>query len=724
MPFLRFCLFLLFPPLRFPAEKSRIGIYAYSTSRPADPAERKYMAEDTGKDTADGVYSINEKFRAPRAADITEELRNTLNAEQYEAVTAPSGPLLVIAGAGTGKTTVLTNRIAYMAASGTPPEAILALTFTNKAAREMKQRIAAILNPGGGGDCAVKACTYHSFCVQELRKYSAEVGLGRNFTVIDQGDAADAVNLMKETWGFGKDRTFPKGREIVNILSECSNTGCTLSSCLEDGYPQYVQHTQGIAEIGERYADYKKERNLADYDDLLTLFLGLLRSHPDIKQYISDTYREILVDEYQDSNILQMEILKELRSCGNSSVTVVGDDFQSIYGFRGSEVKNILNFPDMWENCRTVILRENYRSNQKILDFSNAVTEGAEFKYTKDLRGNRTDGIKPTAVYTDSQDTEARFILSKAADLHGAGIPYGRMAAIIRGSNDSLQLEKLLTQYRMPFQKFGGLKFLERRHVKDTLAFLKVWQNPSDEISWFRVFQLYPNIGSVYAKRISDAVKACGIGVLTDGTFAGKRYAPYLAEIDGALKHLQGAVLTEQLDWLTDYRHGLTERIINGSARNSTAKTDGLRQNDADLKDSKLLIDMAAGYSDALSFLTDMTLEAPVPEDADDVFNITTVHSAKGLEYDAVFIVCCCDGTFPWDKPAKADTPGALAKKHAEDEEERRIFYVAATRAKTHLYMTVPKRIFKNGEVRMTEPSRFLTEDRVRGTYGTLSVRQ
>lgn len=664
-------------------------------------------------------YSLGDKFKISK---FQKPNFSKLNKEQYDAVMFDNGPLLVIAGAGSGKTSVITNRLARLVYDGVAPESILLLTFTNKAANEMLTRAKSLL--GGENDIAVNACTYHSFCTVQLRKYFSQAGLQQNFNILDAPDSVDTMNLLKEIHGYGKEKNFPKAKEIINILSTCANKDYLLDFYVYNCYPDYYDYIENIRFLESEYKKYKKEHNLVDYDDLLLIFLNLLREYPEIAKKISDTYEYIMVDEYQDSNRPQMQILKELRNKGNDNLMVVGDDFQSIYGFRGAEIQNILSFPKQWDNAKMIVLNQNYRSNQNILNFSNSVTEQASEKYTKELLGNRKDGIKPVVVNIDNQDIEARFVLSKLEDFQKIGIPLKNMAAIIRGSNDSIFLEKLLTQYGIPYQKFGGIKFLERTHIKDILAFLRVFTNYKDEISWFRIFQLYPDIGPSYARQISKEIVVKGFEELLDPKHQKRKYGRNLPLLYNSLKKMENMSLKEQLEFLIDYRHDLNETIINNSRRSATSKNDHLKQNDSDWKDSKLLIDMATGYSTATSFLTDITLESPDKgEKEQDYFNITTVHSAKGLEYDIVFILNCTDGVFPWDFPIKNENEFSKRIKFLELEEERRVFYVAITRAKTHLYLLVPHRVFKFGSSEVAKPSRYLTEtEKTKKTYGFLNV--
>lgn len=661
------------------------------------------------------TYEINPMFMKPKVSE--QNFLKGMNDRQKKAINANDGPYLVIAGAGTGKTSVLTNRIARLIASGIPSEQILALTFTNKAAKEMKGRIAIKVNDE---NLNIMACTYHSFATIMLRRYGNRIGLDRNFTIMDGTDAAEAINLLKERLGYGKIKEFPRGNHLVNIYSSNINNEIPISEVVEDDYPDYIDFLNDIIKIQKEYQNYKREKSILDYDDILTLFYKLICDNDDICKFLSDTYRYILVDEYQDSNLIQFKILKKLRSYDNKNIMVVGDDFQSIYRFRGAIFENIINFPNEFENCEVIVLNENYRSNQHILNLANGLIEQAEQKYLKDLHANAKDGIKPLLVKTETQDMEARFVLSKMDELHRSmGIPYKDMAAIIRGSRDSLMLEKLLLQYKFPYEKFGGIKFMEKKHIKDILAFVKVSINPKDEISWFRIFKLYPNIGSVYSKRITDEIIVKGMDELKDEKYASKSYGTYLPEIYQTISKISEMSLKEELDFLIEYRMELIDKIIGLSKKNEATKQELRKDNDEDYKESKLLLDFAEGYSSAKEFITDLTLETPNKDNDDDYdyFNVTTVHSAKGLEYKVVFILSCVDGTFPWDFKPKVETPRTLKKYKDSIEEERRVLYVAVTRAKAYLYLMYPQNVFKGGYNSQPNISRFLTQNKLKEKY-------
>ena len=661
------------------------------------------------------TYTINPKFMTPQIDE--ENYLKGMNEEQRKAINTTEGPLLVIAGAGTGKTSVLTNRIAKLIANGVAQENILALTFTNKAAKEMKSRISFKVNDD---NLKIMACTYHSFAHIMLRRYGKRIGIDNNFTVMDSTDAGETLNLLKERMGYGKIKDFPRGGHLVSIFSSNINNEIPIEEIVEDNYPDYLCFLSDIYEIQKAYYEYKKEKNILDYDDMLVQFYRLICEDEKVCKYLSDTYKYILVDEYQDSNLIQFKILKKLRSFDNKNLMVVGDDFQSIYKFRGAVFKNIINFPNEFENCKTIILKENYRSNQYILDLANGLIENAKQKYVKDLRANHTNGIKPLLVKTPNQDYEARFVLSKMDELHRTkGIPYKEMAAIIRGSNDSLMLEKLLMQYKIPYEKFGGIKFMEKKHIKDILAFVKVSINPKDEISWFRIFKLYPNIGSVYSKRITDEVVIKGVDELLNPKYQKKNFGQYLPDIHKTIMDITNMSLSEELQFLIDYRYDLINRIVEISKKSSAVKSELLRDNDEDYKESKLLLDFAKGYSKAEEFITDLTLETPNKDidDSYDYLNVTTVHSAKGLEYKVVFILSCVDGVFPWDFTPKVDTY-RTRKKHEEDiEEERRVLYVAVTRAKEYLYLMFPQTTFRGGYTTIPDISRFLAENNLRYKY-------
>jgi DNA helicase-2/ATP-dependent DNA helicase PcrA len=448
----------------------------------------------------------------------------------------------------------------------------------------------------------------------------------------------------------------------------------------------------------------------------------LLENNEDVRKFLSDKYKYIMVDEYQDSNFLQLQMLILLRSYENKNICVVGDDMQSIYGFRGSEFKNIINFPKQFEGTKLIILDTNYRSNQEILDLSNQITANATEKYEKNLVGLRHKGEKPKLVAIDSSSNGAKYVLAKIIEYMENGTSLNDIAVLTRGSNDSYELEALIAQinknYDIQYQKFGGIKFLEKSHIKDIMAYLKILVNIKDEISWFRIFQLYPNIGPVYARKLTLGIIENGIEELNKDKHKNKKYGQYLSKIYETYTALLDLEFQEQLDKIINkYYKEVRNLSIEVSSSTESAKKAESKEVKSDIDEAQLLIELAEGYKTANSFLTDMTLEAKQKDIPDEILTISTIHSAKGLEYKVVFILNCVDGTFPWVKKPTSSHPEALKRVESDIEEERRVFYVALTRAKDDLYLICPKMGIKYGTYQKYEISRFLSEDNIYKNY-------
>lgn len=636
-----------------------------------------------------------------------------LNAEQYEACTTTEGPLLIIAGAGSGKTRVLTYRLSYLIEKGLAmPQQILLMTFTNKAAREMKQRARQMLD----SRCdKVVSGTYHSFCSAILKRYLEYTDFKKDFIIKDSVDAVDMINLIKEKIGISKEEDFPDGRTLSTIYSMCINRNKKIPWILENKYPKFIEQEEKIMEVWKGYIAYKKERNILDYDDLLIYTVQLLRKHPDISRAISDTYKYIMVDEYQDSNSLQFQLIYLLRQFDNNNICVVGDDQQCIYGFRGSNHNNILDFPKYFKGCKMVILDKNYRSNQEILDLSNAVAMGAIERFEKNLVGTHSGGKKPSLIQTDNEYEMARAVIYDIVRKMREGIPLSEIAVLVRSSNDSSFLEAMImkdaSRHAITYKKFGGIKFMEKSFVKDIFAYLRVIVNVKDEVSWFRILQLYPGIGPTYAKRISEAICNEGIEYLNSPKHAKKKFAEYFPDIYAFYTITQHKDFSVQIDDIINvyYRKAREEsisvaRVIKGSRREM------IKEMEEEIENAQVLIEIAKPFNIASEFLNNMTLEQTEDEEEDkEYLTVSTVHSAKGLEFNTVYILNCVEGKFPWVKKPLAETEDAILEMEEEMEEERRVFYVAVTRAKENLYMMVPSYIMMHGKSEQSELSRFIS---------------
>ena len=635
-----------------------------------------------------------------------------LNKEQYEAATTINGPLLIIAGAGSGKTMTLVSRIANMIDEGIDPSSILLLTFTNQAAKEMKNRIEKSI---GEAASKVTASTFHSFCATFLRRYCNMLAIDNNFTIIDSADATEAMGIARDEFVTMKKeqkveydaKSFPTKKNIIGIYSQSVNNCRSLIDVVSE--TRYSNYYTEIKEIIDRYVMYKKEHSLLDYDDLLLHTQTILKIHKTIRLATGNKYKYVCCDEYQDTNILQDNILNLICE-EHRNLAVVGDDNQSIYKFRGSRIENILSFDQRYPECKSIILNQNYRSSQEILDLSNAVMKYAYEGIPKTLNG-QFNGLKPHFVLTETNRDENYRILNEIQRLHSEGIPYKEMAVIERSSSQSYELETILNQNGIPFNKYGGIKFFEKTTIRDIICFLRIIVNEKDEIDLYRILQLYPGIGKCYSSKITEAVSKDGINILNT-IFNEKSFHQYLKELHDTLLELGNMELEEQLEYLlTDYYPEITTRTIDLSQTNEGKKLEEKNKLARDIKDASALYSLAEGYTTAKKFLEDMVLEATVKKSQQDAVNITTIHSAKGLEYDIVFIMDAIEGFTP-----------QCEKDSDEESEELRCFYVALTRARKELYIFVPKnRVSPPFRTRECYLSHFLDYDDVLDCFASVS---
>ncbi|MDX9760167.1 MAG: ATP-dependent helicase, partial [Bacteroidota bacterium] len=397
--------------------------------------------------------------------------RDELNAAQYEAATVLEGPVLVVAGAGTGKTRTLTYRVARLIESGVPPESVLLLTFTRKAAREMLRRAALLLDERTE---RVSGGTFHSFANMVLRQHAAEIGYAVNFTILDQGDSEDVINMLRTRLGLSeKKKRFPKKQTVQRIYSMSVNTLTPLDIIVARDYPQFVEQTDDIEQLARAYVGYKRANNIMDYDDLLVNLVTLLEQKEEIRRRLGERYRYIMVDEYQDTNRLQARIVRQLAAMHNN-VMAVGDDAQSIYSFRGANFRNIMDFPKDYDNCRIITLEENYRSTQPVLDFTNEIIRMAAEKYSKTLFTSRREGMTPSLIAMEGENTQSRYIAQQVLELREEGVPLKEISVLFRAGYHSFDLEIELARYNIPYVKYGGLKLMETAHIKDMLAYLRV----------------------------------------------------------------------------------------------------------------------------------------------------------------------------------------------------------------------------------------------------------
>jgi ATP-dependent DNA helicase UvrD/PcrA len=634
-----------------------------------------------------------------------------LNEQQRLAVEHGDEPLLIVAGAGTGKTATLAHRVAYRIATGTDPSRVLLLTFTRRAAAEMLRRVEGILRrlevEGSGrgvGAGKVWGGTFHATATRLLRLHGRTIGLEPSFTILDRGDAEDLMGVLRADLGLSKnDRRFPLKSTCMDIYSRCVNARETVEEAVEVHFPWCKDEEEGLRTLFSAYVDRKGEQSVLDYDDLLLFWHGLL-TDPRAARSIRARFDCVLVDEYQDTNVLQAEILQMLCP-GGKSLTVVGDDAQAIYSFRAATVRNILDFPAQFPGAVIVTLEQNYRSTQPILDATNEVIAGAAERHAKNLWSRRLDGGRPQLVACEDEDEQTDYVIRTVLEHREAGIPLRRQAVLFRASHHSLALELELARRNIPFHKYGGLRFVETAHVKDLLAFLRLAENPRDLMAGTRVLMLLPGVGPKKARTLMDGLTA---GAAPGGAAAAPsgpatpaappappsgfaawmgRPAPSPAAsaweglvslMTGIGSHEPGD-LASQIKRIRLFYTPLLERLYDNAR--------------ARLMDLEQLEGLATRYPDRARFLAEIALDPPsYTEDLagpplldEDFLILSTVHSAKGLEWDAVYIIHAADGNIPSDM-----STGRLE----EIEEERRLFYVALTRAKDWLYVCYPLRYY------------------------------
>jgi len=621
--------------------------------------------------------------------------KKDLNSSQLEAVNFTDGSLLVIAGAGSGKTRTLTYRVARLVEEGVSPGAILLLTFTRKSSFEMLKRATQLLDRR----CEkVSGGTFHSFAYAMLRRYSSKLGLDNGFSVLDRADAEGLIGMLrKEAGPASKSRYFPRKQTLMNIFSRSVNKVLPIEEVVFNDYSHFISDLDTIVSLFNAYRRRKTEELFFDYDDLLVYLKSLLANYPDIRERISSAYRYIMVDEYQDTNQIQADIIY-LLSGNTKNVMVVGDDSQSIYSFRGAHFKNIMNFPDMFPGTRIIRLEENYRSVQPILNLTNSIIDRAAEKYAKVLFTRRSGGSLPVLVSAEDENSQSRFIVEKIQDLYRDGIPYNRMAVLFRASFHAFDLEIELGRAEIPYIKVGGFKFIESAHIKDVLAHIRVLANPLDRLSWHRILLLLDRIGPKTAGKIYASVLEKKSGYT--GFLSIKVQASHTPGID-RLKEL-----FSQIDSSTFSVSQMGEAVLDYYLPMLREKYDDHPKRARDLDH---LVSIMERYKKLEDFLTDMALEPPntsindtFPADylEEDRLVLSTVHSAKGLEWHTVFVIWCLEGRFPSIHAQGSDT---------ELEEERRLMYVAATRAMENLFFIYPNDIYDRGSGRvLSRPSQFI----------------
>jgi DNA helicase II / ATP-dependent DNA helicase PcrA len=629
-----------------------------------------------------------------------------LNDQQREAATAPSErPLLILAGAGSGKTATLSARVAWLIAQGLAPERILLLTFTRRAAAEMLARTRALLEQANiAAHGHVVGGTFHAVAWRLVRLYAEPLGLPPRLSVLDAGDSADLLDVVREELGYAESgKRFPRKATLADIYSRTVNAQRPLSEVLAEQFPWCEPHSDEIGRIFSRYGRRKRDARALDLDDLL-LYWRALATHEVAGAQLAATFDHLLVDEYQDVNALQVDIIRALRH-DNRGLTVVGDDLQAIYGFRAASAEHILGFPTQFPDSSIATLERNYRSTQPILDLANALAAQAEHSHPKRLRSARGEGHRPRLVYCRDEAEEATAVAERVLAEHEAGVALREQAVLMRTAHHSDLLELELGRRRVPYVKYGGIRYLEAAHVKDFLCLLRLVGNPADQVSWFRILQLLEGVGPRIARRILDAL-----------------------ELELATLPAQWAAARAVPDAVRSAGAPLLEALAAAAANPSPGAQAELLQKElapfvrrrypypeARLHDLALLVDAAAKARSLEQFAAELALDPPQssadfagpPKLDEDYLILSTIHSAKGLEWDVVHLIHASDGNLPSDM--------ALSTREGL-EEELRLLYVALTRARHCLHVYVPVRYFHHplgadDASGLGKTSRFLTEE-------------
>lgn len=627
---------------------------------------------------------------------------NELNENQYKAVIANNGPISIIAGAGSGKTRTIMYKIARLIEDGILPEQILVLTFTNAAANEIKSRAASMLDDRCNH---IAAGTFHSFAAYMLRIYGKTINIPNNFTILAPGDCADAIGFIKaESNDKYKIKGFPQNSKIISIYSTAINKQIPISDVLLlENYNRYAGYENILTDLFKEYVLYKKSRNVFDYDDLLINFRTLLKNQR-FNEYINRKYAYIMVDEYQDTNKIQEDILFLMRKT-NNNFTVVGDDYQSIYAFRGSEVNNFINFSDKVPGCTKIVLDANYRSTQEILDLANLVMKKhANFGIEKQMySSNKLHADKPILCSPTSQRDEARqiyeYIATKQLTNHNAEI-----AVLCRNTLNTFALEEQLLKHGIQYNKMGGKKLMEYECVQDVLAYMRCIINRFDVLAWFRILQLHEGIGDTYARRISSN---CNIDdFLRENKYKKNIFYKELLIIDEKIREWRAAAeihsVSEILDKIIKFYDDLQVRNIQNMKTDSEDnRKKELAEHKKNMKVLEKIKPLTTGYKNINAFLDALMLESTkTSQQSECHITLSTIHSAKGLEWDNVCIMDCVDGSFPKVSPMEFYSE--------KDNEELRCFYVAMTRAKKQLVIYAPLTIEKYGRFEVADISHYL----------------
>ena len=648
------------------------------------------------------------------------DFREDLNDEQYAAVTAVPGPLLILAGAGSGKTRTLTYRVAYLLSKGVDPKDVLLLTFTNKAAKEMLSRVEDLT---GYEPRRFWGGTFHSIGHRLLRLHGDAVGLAKNFTILDAGEAEivlkHAVEAVDKT--FFKNKTHPKPGPLSSIISMARNTCSSIEETIVRYYPQHHELMENIQSFAKAYESRKQGQKVVDYDDLLTNWLKLMDTSPEIRDYYNQRFKHTLVDEYQDTNTLQARIVDIMGA--NHQIMAVGDDAQCIYSWRGANYENIITFPDRHPDTRILRIETNYRSTPEILTFANSVIQNREtLGFDKELRAFKPSSQVPYVVQAMDGKEQAQFVITRIQGLLDEGRDPKEIAVLYRAHYQALDMQMELSRAGIRYQITSGVRFFEQAHIKDMVAHLRLVYNPSDAPSFMRLVTLLPKIGEKSAQKLFALSKETAeksqkdlIDILNDPSVVAKVPGPARDDWESLVLSLQDMKQTNESatpDQVVEIGlEGWYSLYLQGAYANYVNRMDDLRS----------LIGFAARFEEMQELIAQITLlNSEVAdrniEDSDAAIRLTTVHQAKGLEYDVVFLIGAAENLFPIRRAVEA----------GNTEEERRLFYVAVTRARDELYLLFPKMNTKGGPSMFLTPSRFLQEIpqdlyepvRIRRNYG------
>lgn len=673
-----------------------IGWAEYPEPESSENLEKKIAELKVIADSIEKRNYNNENITPQNPGSFKVNYLSALNPSQLAAVLITEKPVLVIAGAGSGKTRVIVHRVSWLIERGVDAQSILLLTFTRKASREMLDRVETLLQDKIAG--SVTGGTFHSFSAFILRKYSGMLNLPANFTIIDAGDSEDIIDLIRTELKFNsKDKKFPRKERIQEIISYSRNRNSTIGAVINDQYTGLADYIPDIELIYTGYTKYKSLSRIFDFDDLMEILRDKLRDNIRFRESLQKEYQYVMVDEFQDTNIVQKEIVDFIAE-KHRRIMVVGDDSQSIYAFRGANYENILRFPEKYPDAAVIKIEENYRSNQRILDFTNSIIEKAKIGYKKKLYTKNIRQVMPVIRQVNDQQEEAVFIVDRIMELSEQNIPLNGIAVLNRADWHNRYIQVEMSKRNIPYVVVGGFRFNERIHIKDIISYLKILFNPSDAVAWHRILKYIGGVGQVTAGSIITDFHSSDNPFAFENFRQRKFHSELLALGNMLARAGQPSFsLTQKIGLIIDYYSPiLKERADDYFIR---------------MQDVGVLVDLSKKYKDIDRFLSDFAIDPPSKRVADQTkplidegeedgkVTISTVHSAKGLEWYAVFIPHALEGMFPSNRAVNLE----------EMEEERRLFYVACSRAKEELYITFPRIIYSYDAV-FHLPSRFLVE--------------